>query len=263
MMASYKINVQAVYIADLNSVFFRDINAPYTYEGYRRMAFYNYSMGGFDPVKQGFSDGEPSLLMMRNNLMDPSLYLNTRTIDFGNASDSGHLVWGWSQITNYNRTSGAWAYRPGALPLSQDPRFGTLHCPGALEPIAGRCLPMVTFTASGHTSSAGYPDAEITFLSNSSSSRTLQMRVLSPTPNQRLSVVLNSNLVYFGQSGVFLGNYTIPTGGNWFNLNITVPQGATNIGLNVLSFIFSGVGACPTPGPVGQCALLVNKLTMS
>jgi hypothetical protein len=263
MMASYKINVQAVYIADLNSIFFRDISAPYTYEAYRRIAFYNYSMSGFDPVKQGFSDGEPSILLLRNKAIDPSLLLNTQTIDFGNASDSSHLVWGWSQITDYNGTSGAWAYRPGGLPLDQDPRFGTLHCLDGFKLVAGRCLPTVSFAVSGQTYSAGYPDAEITFLSNNSSSRTLQLRVLSPTPNQRLSVVLNSNLVYFGQSGLFLGNYTIPTGGNWFNLNITVPQGATNIGLNGLSFIFSRVGACPAPGPVGQCALLVNKLTMS
>jgi len=262
MMASYKMNVQAVYIADLNSVFYRDIGAPYTYEGYRRMAFYNYSIGGFDVVKQGLSDGEPSLLLLRNNSIDPSLFLNTETIDFGNRSDSSHLVWGWSQVTDYNGTSGAWAYRPGGLPLNQDPRFGILHCLEGFEPIAGRCLPTVTFTASGKTSSAGYPDAEVTFLSNSSGLRSLQLRVLSPTPNQRLSVVLNSNLVYFGQSGVFLGNYTIPTEGTWFDLSIPLPRGALNTGMNVLSFIFSQVGTCPSPGPSGQCTLLVNNLTI-
>jgi len=263
MMASYRINVQAVYIADLNSVFFRDINAPYTYEGYRRMAFYNYSMGGFDPVKQGFSDGEPSILLLRNNSIDPSLFLNTRSIDFGNRSDSSHLVWGWSQITDYNGTSGAWAYRPGGLPLNHDPRFGSLDCLEGFELVAGRCLPTVTYVASSKTSTAGYPDAETTFLSNSTSSRSLQLRVLSLITNERLSIVLNSNLVYFGQPGVFLGNYTIPTQGTWFDLTIPVPEGAINTGLNMLSFIFSQVGTCPSLGPVGQCGLLVNKLTMS
>jgi hypothetical protein len=263
MMTSYKINVQAVYIADLNSVFFRDINAPYTYEGYRRMAFYNYSLGGFTPVRQGFSDGEPYLLMMRNNTVGPSQYLNTNTINFGNASDSSHLVWGWSQITDYNGILGAWAYRPGAMPLNQDPRFGTTHCLPSFELVVGRCLPTVTFTASGQTSTAGYPDAEMTFLSNSSSSRTLQMKVLSPIPNQRVSIFLNSNLVYFGQPGVFLGNYTIPTQGIFVDVNIPVPQGTLNTGLNMLSFIFSQAGPCPNPAPTGQCALFVNKLTMS
>jgi hypothetical protein len=227
------------------------------------MAFYNYSMAGFDPVRQGFSDGEPSILLLRNTAIDQSLFQNTRTIDFGNASDSSHLVWGWSQISDYNGTTGAWAYRPGGLPLNQDPRFGILHCFEGFELVAGRCLPTVTYVASGKTSSPGYPDAELTFLSNSSSSRFLQLRVLSPIPNQRLSVVLNSNLVYFGQPGVFLGNYTIPKQGTWFDLTIPVPQGATNTGLNMLSFIFSQVGTCPSLGPVGQCGLLVNKLTMS
>jgi hypothetical protein len=263
MMAYYKVNVQAVYIADLNSVFFRDISAPYTYEGYRRMAFYNYSMGGFDPIKQGFSDGEPSILLLRNNSIDPSIFLNTRTIDFGNRSDSSHLVWGWSQVTDYNGTAGAWAYRPGGLPLNQDPRFGILHCLEGFEPVAGRCLPLVTFTASGKSSFAGYPDAEVTFLSNSSSSRSLQLRVLSPISNQTVSVVLNPNLVYFGQPGVFLGNYTIPTEGTWLDLSIALPQGAINTGLNMLSLVFSQAGTCPSPGPSGQCTLLVNNLTIS
>jgi len=227
------------------------------------VAFYNYSMGGFDPVKQGFSDGEPSILLLRNSSIDPSLFLNTRTIDFGNRSDSSHLVWGWSQIIDYNGTSGAWAYRPGGLPLNQDPRFGSLHCLEGFELVAGRCLPTVTYVASGKTSYAGYPDAELTFLSNSNSSRSLQLRVLSPIPNQTLSLVLNSNLVYFGQSGVFLGNYTIPTKGTWFDLTIPLPQGVINSGLNMLSLIASQAGGCPSPGPAGQCVLLVNKATIA
>jgi hypothetical protein len=262
MMAYYKINVQAVYIADLNSVFFRDINAPYTYEGYRRMAFYNYSMAGFDPVKQGFSDGEPSILLLRNNSIDPSLFLNTRTIDFGIRSDSSHLVWGWSQITDYNGTSGAWAYRPGGLPLNQDLRFGILHCLEGFELVAGRCLPTVTFATSGKTSSAGYPDAEMTFLSDGSTAHYLQLRVLSLIPSQTISVVLNSNLVYFGQPGLFLGNYTITNQGNWLDLNIPLPSGATNTGLNLVSLIFSQAARCPALGPSSMCALLVNKMTI-
>ena len=262
MMASYKMNVQAVYIADLNSVFFRDIGAPYTYEGYRRVAFYNYSIGGFDVVKQGFSDGEPSLLLLRNNSIDPGLFLTTKTIELGNASDSSHLVWGWSQVTNYNGTAAAWAYRPGGLPLNQDPRFGIASCREGFELVLGRCLPVVTFNTPGAVSSAGYPDAEMTFLSDGSS-RVLQLRVLSLIPNQTFSLVLNSNLVYFGQSGKFLGNYTIPVQKTWLNLNITLPPDATNAGLNLLSFVFSQVGSCPSSGPVGQCALLVNKLTIN
>jgi hypothetical protein len=262
MMAYYKINVQAVYIADLNSVFFRDINAPYTYEGYRRMAFYNYSMAGFDPVKQGFSDGEPSILLLRNNSIDPSLFLNTRTIDFGIRSDSSHLVWGWSQITDYNGTSGAWAYRPGGLPLNQDLRFGILHCLEGFELVAGRCLPTLTFATSGKTSSAGYPDAEMTFLSDGSTAHYLQLRVLSLIPSQTISVVLNSNLVYFGQPGLFLGNYTITNQGNWLDLNIPLPSGATNTGLNLVSLIFSQAARCPALGPSSMCALLVNKMTI-
>jgi hypothetical protein len=263
MMASYKMNVQAVYIADLNSIFFRDISAPYTYEGYRRIAFNNYSIGGFDVVKQGFSDGEPSLLLLRNNSIDPSLFLNTKTIDMGNTSDSSHLVWGWSQITNYNGTAAAWAYRPGGPPLSEDPRFQTLHCLGGFELVSGRCLPNMMFYASGQTYSAGYPDAEITFLSDASSPHYLQLRVLSPIPNQKFSVVLNSNLLYFGQPGIFLGNYTIPTQGTWLNLSISVPPNIVNNGLNLVSFTFSQSAPCPVSGPLGQCALLFNNLTIN
>lgn len=262
MMADYKINVQAVYIADLNSVFFRDISAAYTFEAYRRMAFYNYGMGGFDPVKQGFSDGEPSMLLLRNNSIDPSLLINTKTIEFGNTSDSSHLVWGWSQITDYNGTLGAWAYRPGGLPLNQDPRFGTLSCRGGFELVLGRCLPAVTFNASGKTYSVGYPDAEMTFLSSGGSPQSLQLRVLSLIPNQRIGVVLNSNLVYFGQPGSFLGNYIIPNAGNWVNIDIALPSGVISTGLNLLSLIFSQVGPCPLAGLSGGCGLLVNKLTI-
>jgi len=121
---------------------------------------------------------------------------------------------------------------------------------------------VVTFNTPGAVSSAGYPDAEMTFLSDGSS-RVLQLRVLSLIPNQTFSLVLNSNLVYFGQSGKFLGNYTIPVQKTWLNLNITLPPDATNAGLNLLSFVFSQVGSCPSSGPVGQCALLVNKLTIN
>ncbi|OLD44529.1 hypothetical protein AUI51_01830 [archaeon 13_1_40CM_2_52_4] len=221
MMTRYHMNIQAVYIADLNSVFYEDIHAPYTYEAYRRIAAYDYTLSGFTQMARGFSDGQPSILLARNDSANPNDLMQTNQINFGRENEASHLVWGWSQTGLNHGVNSTWAQRPGALPFTANPQPETPSCQSGL---------------------AGTADAEFTFLSNNTQSRSMLLRVLSPLANQTMMIVLNSNLVYFGQQGTLLANCncTVRNPDTWVNISVGIPEGIIQNGVNLVSFIFPG-----------------------
>ena len=103
-------------------------------------------------------------------------------------------------------------------------------------------MPYVTYGVGGKTESAGTADAEFTFLSNNTQSRSMLLRVLSPLANQTMMIVLNSNLVYFGQQGTLLANCncTVRNPDMWVNISVGIPEGIIQNGVNLVSFIFPG-----------------------
>jgi hypothetical protein len=264
MMTTYHLNIQGVYIANLNSVFYGDVHAPYTYEGYRRIAQYNYTIAGFRQAESGYSVGQPSLLLLRDDSVNPQSLLQTTTVDFGNSSDSNHFVWGWSPISPNFGLNSTWAERPGGTPLSSNPGPPQLTCQADFEAAGGRCLPDVTYNSNGQSFVAGVPDAEFTFLSTSTASRTMVLNVLSPVANQTMMIVLNSNLVYFGQEGTLLTNCncTIRDPNTWVHVSVQIPSGVVQNGVNLVTFIFPGNQTANYYGQTEKL-LLFEKATLS
>jgi hypothetical protein len=249
------LNVSAVYVANLNGLFFQDVDAPYTYDAYVRLATYDYAMTGFEAVHRGETSMGPDLVLERNPSVPIGSLLQTRQISFGTPSDSGDLVWGWGTNSVVAGAPANWAGEPGGLPPLSAPGLAAFGCDG-LPYTEGFCLPTISYTDPAGYGQRGWvpaagsvPEAELTFLVNGTAPSAVTVELLSPVAAQNVALVVDANRVSYDEPGVLAGVDPVPGADTWTNLTFALPPGTVTSGVNVLDFFFEA--QAPGSGATG------------
>lgn len=188
--------------------------APYTWQAYRRMEEFGVAPAGYrflERVNEGFIAERLPTGLVRESF----------DIDAGSADAVSHLIWGWGKDERRGDRSFVWATKAKIPDAAAQPR------PIAIAATRG----MASFVM---------PDAEITFLVDARIPTELAVTVSSPVPEQSLEAVLNGNLFAFGTPGRYLGKATLREGSQWTTVTFPLPAGSVRVGLNKLSFRFSG-----------------------
>jgi hypothetical protein len=264
------LNVSAVYVANLNAAFFQDVSAPYSYDAYVRAATYGYSMDGFSLVYGADTPLGPTIVLEREPGVPLASLLSTSAVPFGSSINAGHLVWGWGSNVDVDGSAANWAGDPGGLPPLPAPGLGNFGC-GGLVFSEQFCLPPVPFTVSPgvplvpwQPSSGQIPQAEVTFLVNGSAPSSLVVDLLSPVSGQYVGVVLNANLVSFGQVGTLVGVHPVGPADRWTNLTFSIPPGTLVQGVNVIDFFFeTSVAGGGGTGGLSSVFAAFHQLTLS
>jgi len=248
LLSAYRLPVKAIYIANLNSVFFRDVGAAYTYDAYRRIAENGMEIQGFRLVYRSNNSLGPNVLFVRDPMVDLESLLQTRVIDFGGSRDSNHLVWGWSRNFVDGSRNATWAVRPGGVTLPLDPRYRYYGggCPVATAFVDGRCLPHVTYRRNPSYSEDvirgidfSFPHAEVSFMVGASRPISLSVTLKTPVANTSIAVTLNANVLSYGQVGELVGIAVIRVPNEWTSISLNLPRESLRDGLNTLTFQFS------------------------
>jgi hypothetical protein len=243
MIQQYHLNVSTIYLSDLDSSFFNSIAAPYTYSAYRYLTFYGETIAGFTIAYRGNTSFGPDEVLVRSSQSLSSTVVTT-TVPFGSSVNVSHLDWGWSAPTVVSNLSANWATIPGGIPVPLIPNTVYYSC-GGLIYVEGTCIPALNYTlpesvrnASHIPTQVRFPEAEISFFVGVSPPSTIHMQVLAPFPSQNVRAVLDGNLDFYGQSGVWIGDVSIASKDVWVNVTFAIPPGSLRQGLNTLDFEF-------------------------
>lgn len=214
LMKKYNLNIAAIYLSNMD-MFLRYANPriPISYHAYARL------IEGAVPIK-GFTRKEPevrgSVLLYRNS--DPLAdILNTKEIDVGTVDSNSHLVYGFSPPGSLEGSTVCWVLRnPGSL-LFDRQKF--------------------RFLEKGKVREYDNPNAEITFLRDGVNPiRHISIRLFNMNPGEAISVVINSNLFSYGETGFLIGEAQLRDG--WNIIDMSLERDMLREGLNKLSFWF-------------------------
>lgn len=227
----YNQKIDTIYLNKIIKYSFKYIS--YSWTAYQRAIKFGYTFDGFEVFRR-LPDG--IILKRIEKFSFPPM---TNLIDFGKESANSHLIWGWGENLKEDEKrdyviAGKYNYLTQNKEIFQGTRIDE-------KKIAKDDTKEILDILIENDGRRIYykPDAEVSFLADGEwKPNKAEIVLKSPINNQNIKVILNGNLLYVGQPGIDLGDFSVNN--NWQKIIININSKDLNDGINKLSFIFSG-----------------------